>query len=305
MRASADRAKADTDRARISAAPCHASRTCVWCAGRAAIPTTCRCPDRPMRCSCASPHAHARILRDRHRRAALALPGVVAVLTGRDYVDDGFAGMPHFPNPADAVDITRAVVPADAGAQDSRRAATAVRGRARALRRRGRRHGGGREHRGGARRRRGGRGRVRGSAGRDRCVRSAGARSTRDMGRGAPDNVGARQCIRRPRRGGSRARRRPPGGRADHRQSAYRQRLHGAALRRSASYNPADGQIHADLGLPGRAPHPPSARGLPQGAAGAACTWSAPMSAADSDRAPISIPSRWRWCGRRGASAGR
>ena len=37
--------------------------------------------------------------------AARAVPGVVAVLTGRDYVDDGFVGMPHFPNPAGAIDI--------------------------------------------------------------------------------------------------------------------------------------------------------------------------------------------------------
>ncbi len=51
-----------------------------------------------------APHAHARILRI-DASAALKLPGVVAVLTGRDYVDDGFVGMPHFPNPGDAIDI--------------------------------------------------------------------------------------------------------------------------------------------------------------------------------------------------------
>ena len=50
------------------------------------------------------PHAHARILRI-DTTAARALPGVVAVLTGQDYVDDGFVGMPHFPNPAGAVEI--------------------------------------------------------------------------------------------------------------------------------------------------------------------------------------------------------
>ena len=50
------------------------------------------------------PHAHARILRI-DTSAALKVPGVVAVLTGRDYVDDGFAGMPHFPNPGDAIDV--------------------------------------------------------------------------------------------------------------------------------------------------------------------------------------------------------
>lgn len=51
-----------------------------------------------------APHAHARILRI-DTAAARAMPGVVAVLTGQDYVDDGFVGMPHFPNPAGAIDI--------------------------------------------------------------------------------------------------------------------------------------------------------------------------------------------------------
>ena len=51
-----------------------------------------------------APHAHARILRI-DTTAARAVPGVVAVLTGQDYVDDGFVGMPHFPNPAGAIDI--------------------------------------------------------------------------------------------------------------------------------------------------------------------------------------------------------
>jgi aerobic carbon-monoxide dehydrogenase large subunit len=51
-----------------------------------------------------APHAHARVLRI-DTAAARALPGVVAVLTGRDYVGDGFVGMPHFPNPAGAIDI--------------------------------------------------------------------------------------------------------------------------------------------------------------------------------------------------------
>jgi aerobic carbon-monoxide dehydrogenase large subunit len=51
-----------------------------------------------------APHAHARVLRI-DTAAARKQPGVVAVLTGQDYVDDGFVGMPHFPNPADANDI--------------------------------------------------------------------------------------------------------------------------------------------------------------------------------------------------------
>jgi carbon-monoxide dehydrogenase large subunit len=51
-----------------------------------------------------APHAHARIL-GIDASAALRVAGVLAVLTGRDYVDEGFGGMRHFPNPADAVDI--------------------------------------------------------------------------------------------------------------------------------------------------------------------------------------------------------
>ncbi len=49
-----------------------------------------------------SPHAHAR-LRRIDTGAARALPGVLAVLTGQDYVDDGLRGIDHVPNPADAV----------------------------------------------------------------------------------------------------------------------------------------------------------------------------------------------------------
>jgi len=49
-----------------------------------------------------SPHAHARIV-SIDTSAALALPGVVAVLTGADYLADGFQGIDHVPNPAAAV----------------------------------------------------------------------------------------------------------------------------------------------------------------------------------------------------------
>ena len=38
--------------------------------------------------------------------AARAHPGVLAVLTGDDYVADGHLGMAHFPNPADAIDVS-------------------------------------------------------------------------------------------------------------------------------------------------------------------------------------------------------
>jgi aerobic carbon-monoxide dehydrogenase large subunit len=51
-----------------------------------------------------APHAHARITKI-DIAAARALPGVLAVLTGEDYVTDGHVGMAHFPNPADAIDV--------------------------------------------------------------------------------------------------------------------------------------------------------------------------------------------------------
>jgi carbon-monoxide dehydrogenase large subunit len=47
-----------------------------------------------------SPHAHARI-RGIDVTAALATPGVLAVLTGRDYVADGHQPIPNTPNPKD------------------------------------------------------------------------------------------------------------------------------------------------------------------------------------------------------------
>jgi carbon-monoxide dehydrogenase large subunit len=49
-----------------------------------------------------SPHPHARILAI-DTEAARALPGVLAVLTGQDYLADGLRGIDHIPNPADAV----------------------------------------------------------------------------------------------------------------------------------------------------------------------------------------------------------
>jgi carbon-monoxide dehydrogenase large subunit len=51
-----------------------------------------------------SPHAHARILRI-DAAAARAMPGVVTVLTGADYVADGLKGALQHPNPADAIDV--------------------------------------------------------------------------------------------------------------------------------------------------------------------------------------------------------
>ena len=51
-----------------------------------------------------TPHAHASIVAI-DTSTARAHPGVLAVLTGDDYVADGHLGMAHFPNPADANDI--------------------------------------------------------------------------------------------------------------------------------------------------------------------------------------------------------
>jgi carbon-monoxide dehydrogenase large subunit len=52
-----------------------------------------------------SPHAHA-VLRAVDTGAAKAAPGVLAVLTGEDYLDAGFGGIDHHPNTTDAVKFT-------------------------------------------------------------------------------------------------------------------------------------------------------------------------------------------------------
>lgn len=53
-----------------------------------------------------SPHAHA-ALRSIDVTAAREAPGVIAVLVGQDYLDDGYQGIDHIPNPIDAVDATQ------------------------------------------------------------------------------------------------------------------------------------------------------------------------------------------------------
>ncbi|MCC6472642.1 MAG: xanthine dehydrogenase family protein molybdopterin-binding subunit [Burkholderiales bacterium] len=53
-----------------------------------------------------SPHAHAAILA-LDTAPAVHAPGVVAVLTGADYVADGLEGVRHMPNPADPVDVSQ------------------------------------------------------------------------------------------------------------------------------------------------------------------------------------------------------
>lgn len=52
-----------------------------------------------------SPHAHARI-NAIDKSAARAAPGVLAVLTGDDYLAAGFQGIQHVPMPIDAIDHT-------------------------------------------------------------------------------------------------------------------------------------------------------------------------------------------------------
>ena len=61
-----------------------------------------------------SPYAHARI-GTIDVSAALAAPGVIAVLTAADYLADGHRAIAHVPNPADAVEWTRPGFVAPAG----------------------------------------------------------------------------------------------------------------------------------------------------------------------------------------------
>src|ERR1700743_42095 len=51
-----------------------------------------------------SPHAHAKVVRI-DSNAAAKMPGVLAVLTGADYVADGLKGAVQRANPAGAIDI--------------------------------------------------------------------------------------------------------------------------------------------------------------------------------------------------------
>src|SRR4051794_7730787 len=59
-------------------------------------------PDEAYAAFVRSPHAHARIL-GIDKTAALAAAGALAVLTGEDYLADGYLGVPHMPNPVDAI----------------------------------------------------------------------------------------------------------------------------------------------------------------------------------------------------------
>ncbi len=59
-----------------------------------------------------SPHAHARI-HDIDAADAVPAPGVLAVLTGRDYLADGLAGLLQYHTPADHLDPSRPGLTAD------------------------------------------------------------------------------------------------------------------------------------------------------------------------------------------------
>ena len=52
------------------------------------------------------PHAHARII-DIDVSIARYMPGVIAIVTGKDYRTDGLLPVDHAPNPADAVDVRK------------------------------------------------------------------------------------------------------------------------------------------------------------------------------------------------------
>ena len=61
-------------------------------------------PEQAVAAFVRSPHAHARVKRI-DASAARKMPGVVAVLTGADYVADGLKGAIQRANPAGAIDI--------------------------------------------------------------------------------------------------------------------------------------------------------------------------------------------------------
>jgi carbon-monoxide dehydrogenase large subunit len=63
-------------------------------------------PDQAWAFFLRSPHAHAHLKRI-DAEAARTMPGVLAILTGADYVADGLQGAAQGPNPADGVDIKR------------------------------------------------------------------------------------------------------------------------------------------------------------------------------------------------------
>jgi carbon-monoxide dehydrogenase large subunit len=61
-------------------------------------------PDQVYAVFVRAPHAHAQTTKI-DVAAARALPGVLAIFTGEEYLADGHVGLSHFPNPADAIDV--------------------------------------------------------------------------------------------------------------------------------------------------------------------------------------------------------
>ena len=175
------------------------------------------------------------------------MPGVIAVLTGADYVADGLKGAVQRANPAGAIDIkVRAFAPEKRPVLEEQQyplvtdrvrypgEAVAVVVAESSVR--------------GARRRRSGRGRIRGAAGGDR--RARGGRRRADLAERARQHR-ARSGFRRCRRGAGGVRRGRSRRRADLRQPAHRQLPDGAALgcrllRRGGGF------LHADFRQPGR-----------------------------------------------------
>ena len=89
-----------------SASPSCARRTRGFSPGRAASPTIISLPSQAYAAILRSPHAHARIVSLDTSRAA-RLPGVLTVLTGRDYVAEGLKPLPHGPEGADHLDVKK------------------------------------------------------------------------------------------------------------------------------------------------------------------------------------------------------
>ena len=267
---------------------------------RAAIPTTFRCRAGLSRCSCARRTPMPRSTASTPPRRA-TMPGVIAVLTGADYVADGLKGALQRRQSGRRDRHQGARVRAGK-APGAGRAAISAGGRPRALSGRSRRDRGGGNAARRARRRRGGRRSI------TRCCRPSPtcrrADGAEPIWPSAPDNVALDQefgdaaAVRGGvRRGRSR-------GRADFRN----QRIVNCQMEpRSgvASYDAATAILHAHLRQPGRPRAAHGAGGKLRRCRRKKSASSAPTSAAASGCATISIPSRPRSCGRPSASAGR
>ncbi len=175
-----------------------------------------------------SPHAHARITRDRRLARRASVPGVLAVYTGADMKDAGFGGIP-----------CAWVVPE---LRDQDAGVSADRHRHRPLRRR---RGGDRGGRGPLRRprrRRRGRGGLRAAAGgrrrqEGRAARRAAAPRRRCRTTSASTGRSAAATSTRPSASADVV------GQGAHRQPAPDPQRHGAARRRSRSTTPAMGEL--------------------------------------------------------------